>query len=71
LPLAGVIINGYDESKADFAWQSTPAIIADIGKTQILAVVPFDDRTDVEKGIIGDSIMAGLNNVNWKKIINI
>jgi len=69
LPLAGVIINGYDESKADFAWQSAPAIIADVGKTQILAVVPFDDRTNTEKGIIGDSIIAGLGEVDWVKII--
>ncbi|MFA6187080.1 MAG: dethiobiotin synthase [Phycisphaerae bacterium] len=69
LPLAGVIINGYDESRADFAWQSAPAIIADIGKTQILAVVPFDDRTNTEKGIIGDSIIAGLSDVDWVKII--
>jgi dethiobiotin synthetase len=69
LPLAGVIINGYDESKADFAWQSAPAIIADVGKTQILAVVPFDDRTNIEKGIIGDSIIASLSDVDWIKII--
>jgi dethiobiotin synthetase len=69
LPLAGVIINGYDESKADFAWQSAPAIIAEVGKTQILAVVPFDDRTNTEKGIIGDSVMDSLNDVDWVKTI--
>jgi dethiobiotin synthetase len=69
LPLAGVIINGYDDSKADFACQSAPAIIADIGKTQILAVVPFDDRTNIENGIIGDSIIASLSDVDWIKII--
>lgn len=69
LPLAGVIINGYDESKADFAWQSAPAIIAELGKTQILAVVPFDDRTNTEQGVIGDTIIKTLSDIDFGQII--
>jgi dethiobiotin synthetase len=69
LPLAGVIINGYDKSKADFAWQSVPAIIAEVGKTPILAVVPFDDRTNIENGIIGDAVLDSVSDIDWVKII--
>ncbi|MFA5292283.1 MAG: dethiobiotin synthase [Phycisphaerae bacterium] len=69
LPLAGVVISGYDMAKADFAEQSAPACIAKVGKTQILAVVPYDNQTNIEKGIIGNIVMDSLNKVDWSKII--
>jgi dethiobiotin synthetase len=69
LPLAGVIISGYDESKTDFAQQTCPAAIAETGKTQILAVVPFDRQTQIEKGIIGDIVLDSLTGIDWLRII--
>lgn len=69
LPLAGIVINGYDESKADFAEQSAPAVIAEVGKTQILAVVPYDYQTNIAQGVIGDIVLDSLNDVDWLRII--
>ncbi len=69
LPLAGVVISGYDESQTDFAQQSGPAVIAEVGRTQILAIVPFDHETDIEKGIIGDIVLDSLTEIDWLRII--
>ncbi|MBN1787454.1 MAG: dethiobiotin synthase [Sedimentisphaerales bacterium] len=69
LPLAGVIINGYDESQTDFAQQSGPAVIAQTGRTQILAIVPFDHETNIEKGILGNIVLDTLTEIDWLRII--
>src|SRR4030042_3038001 len=69
LPLAGVVISGYDESRTDFAQQSAPAVIAQTGRTQILSGVPFDHETDIEKGIIGNIVLDSLSEVDWLRII--
>jgi hypothetical protein len=31
--------------------------------------VPFDDRTNIENGIIGDSVINGVSDADWVKII--
>ncbi|MDD5134779.1 MAG: ATP-dependent dethiobiotin synthetase BioD, partial [Phycisphaerae bacterium] len=69
LPLAGVIINGYDENTKDFAEKTGPAVIEETGRVKILAVVPFDKQTNAEKGIIGDAVLNALNKIDWQKII--
>jgi len=69
LTLAGVVISGYDKAKADFAEQTSPDCIAEAGKTQILAVVPYDNQTDIEKGIIGNIVLNSLNDIDWLGII--
>ncbi len=69
LPLAGIIISGYDESKADYAERTGPAVIAEVGRTQILTVVPYDYQTNIEKGIIGDIVLDSLSDIDWLKII--
>jgi dethiobiotin synthetase len=69
LSLAGVIINGYDENTKDFAEKTNPAIIKELGRVEILAVVPYDKQTNTEKGIIGDKVLNSLNKIDWHKII--
>jgi dethiobiotin synthetase len=69
LPLAGVVISGYDKAKADFAEQTSPGCIAETGKTQILAVVPYDNQTNIEKGIIGNVVLDSLIDIDWIRII--
>jgi len=68
LLLAGVIINGYDEKTKDFAKKSNAKIIEKLGKVKILAVVPFDDKTNMKKFIIGQKVLKSLKKVNWLKI---
>ena len=68
LDLAGVVINGYDVSKADTAIETAPAVIAQWGDTQILSIVPFDEDTDIEKGLLGDSIVETLDGCDWAQM---
>jgi len=68
LLLAGVVINGYDEKTIDYAEKSNAQLIAKLGKVKILAVVPFDDKTNMKKFIIGKKVLKNLKKVNWLKI---
>ena len=68
LLLAGVVINGYDETTKDFAEKSNARIIAKLGEVRILAVVPFDNKTNMKKFIIGQKVLKNLKKVNWLKI---
>jgi dethiobiotin synthetase len=68
LLLAGVIINGYDETTKDFAGKSNARVIAKLGEVKILAVVPFDNKTNMKKFIIGQKVLKNLKKVNWLKI---
>jgi dethiobiotin synthetase len=67
LSLAGVIINGYDET-GDFAEKTNAEIIAKVGKVKIIAIVPFDDKTNIEKCVIGQKVIKALQNTDWLKI---
>jgi dethiobiotin synthetase len=69
LLLAGVIINGYDEKTKNLAEKTNAAIIKESGKVEIMAVVPFDDTTNMKKFVIGQKILKNLQNINWLKII--
>ena len=69
LLLAGVIINGYDEKTKNLAEKTNAAIIKESGKVEIIATVPFDNTTNMEKFIIGQKILKNLQNINWLKII--
>jgi len=68
LELAGVVINGYDVSKADTAIETAPAVIAQWGDTEILSIVPFDEDTDIENGRLGDSIVETLDGCDWAQM---
>jgi dethiobiotin synthetase len=69
LSLAGIIINGYDEKTGDVAEKTNAVIIKEIGKVEIIAVVPFDDTTNMEKFVIGQKVTNILQSVDWLKII--
>lgn len=68
LSLAGVIVNGYDET-GGLAEKTAAAIIQEIGKVRIIATVPFDDTTNTEKCIIGQKVLNALQNVDWLRMI--
>lgn len=69
LPLAGVIINGYDAFSADLAEETAPDVIARFGNTNILAAVPRDDGISVEKGQLGRAVTEALGIWDWKSLI--
>lgn len=69
LPLAGVIINGYNALEADIAEETAPEVIARIGQTTILALVPFDEGASVEEGRLGKAAPEALGIWDWKSLI--
>lgn len=69
LPLAGVVINGYNAATADLAEETAPNIIAELGKTKILAIVGYDEDSSVENLHLGKMVLAGLSACNWKALI--
>ncbi|MGA2915768.1 MAG: dethiobiotin synthase [Sedimentisphaerales bacterium] len=68
LLLAGVIINGYDEKTKDVAEKTNAEIIKKLGRVKIIAVVPFDDKTNMKKFIIGQKVLKALQKIDWTKI---
>ena len=69
LRLAGIVISGYDESKATVAERTVAEVIARCRDVSVLAVVPFDPMTNIKAGIIGEQVIDSLTNVDWDKII--
>ncbi len=68
LLLAGIIINGYDEETNDYAERSNAEIIKKLGKVKILAVVPYDKKSSIEKKKLGQKVLNALRKVNWLKV---
>lgn len=68
LAVAGVVINGYREYDASIAEQTGPRVIAGFGQTNILAVVPYDETCSVEDGVIGDTVLEALRDIEWHKL---
>lgn len=69
LTLVGIIINGYDETKAGPAEKTGSAIIAQCRDVKILAVVPYDHSANVRDGIIGEQVIDTLAEVDWNKMV--
>jgi dethiobiotin synthetase len=69
LHVAGVVINGHIYPSAGIAEETAPKIIAEIGDTKILAIVGQDDQSSVEDLKLGQMIIAGLVQCDWKSLI--
>jgi dethiobiotin synthetase len=69
LHVAGVVINGHIYPSAGIAEETAPKIIAELGDTKILATVGQDDQSSVETLSLGQMIIAGLVECNWKSMI--
>lgn len=69
LRLAGIVINGYDESKAGLAEKTASEIIAQCRDVKVLAVVSYDQATSVQDGIIGEQVIDALSCVDWNEMI--
>ena len=66
LPLAGVVINGYDIDTCDTAVETAPDIIAEYGQVDILSIVPFDEESNVEKGLLGQAVTDIIDQTDWQ-----
>jgi dethiobiotin synthetase len=68
LHVAGVVVSGYNLEAADVAAQTAPEIIAEYGKVDILALLPYDPDSNVEEGRLGSGALEVLDQVDWARI---
>jgi dethiobiotin synthetase len=73
LRVAGVVVNRYrtDSADVDPAVQTNPAEIADRGGVNVLALVPNDPRSSVEKATIGNDVQFTIDQVDWRGLIGL
>lgn len=65
LPVAGVVINGYNALTASVAEETAAEVISRCGQTAILAVVPYDEDSCVEEGRLGDAVLEVMAQCDW------
>jgi dethiobiotin synthetase len=53
LPVAGLVISGYNAFEADIAEETSPDVICGFSHTNLLSIVPYDEESSVEKGRLG------------------
>ncbi len=68
LPVAGLVINGYNAKTAGIPEDTGPAVICDFGDTKLLSVVPYDEQSSVEQGCLGLRITEVLSLCDWKTL---
>ena len=65
LKIAGVVINGFDATKATIAENTADEVIAHCGDVDILAATPFDETVDTSQNCPGEMVMHSLENCDW------
>jgi len=68
LKIAGIVINGYDGTKAATAEDTVEQVIAQCGGVKILSVVPFDETVDIEEPCLGEVIVDSLTDCDWRNL---
>ena len=65
LPVAGVVINGYNIMTAGIPEETAPEVIARCGRTNVLALVPYDPDSSVEQGRLGPAVLEAMALCDW------
>ena len=65
LPVAGLVINGYNAETADVPEETSPQVICDFSETNLLSIVPYDEESSVEEGRLGEKIIQTLQACDW------
>ena len=65
LPVAGLVINGYNAETADVPEETSPHVICDFSNTNLLSVVAYDETSNVEDGRLGESVLQSLQSCDW------
>ncbi len=60
----------YTRGDADLAIFTNPDQIARRGRVEVLALVPRDDQTSVEKATIGPDVQYAVDQVDWRRILD-
>lgn len=60
LEVAAVVINGYHPASATLAEETNPVLISRLARIDMPLIVPFDPKTDVRQGTVGESVLYPL-----------
>ena len=69
LAVAGVIINSYVADTAGVAEQTNPAAIERASGVKVLALVPRDLQTNIDRGIIGADVLFALEQIDYEGLL--
>ena len=67
--ILGVVINQYDVETIGIAEETNPQQISALTGLPILAIVPYEAQTSVEKGSIGPEVIYPLSQVDWQRLM--
>jgi dethiobiotin synthetase len=68
LPVAGLVVSGYNAFDADTAEETSPEVICGFSHTNLLSIVPFDEESNVEEGRLGEGVIETLAFCDWKAL---
>ena len=68
LPVAGLVISGYNAFEADIAEETSPDVISEFSNTPLLSIVPYDEESSVEEGRLGEGVIETLSFCDWKAL---
>ncbi|MHC5116697.1 MAG: ATP-dependent dethiobiotin synthetase BioD, partial [Planctomycetota bacterium] len=68
LPVAGLVISGYNAFEADIAEETAPDVICGFSCTNLLSIVPFDEESSVEEGRLDEGTIETLGFCDWKAL---
>jgi len=68
LEIAGVVISGYDIESAGLAEESLAAVLEEVGKVEVLSIVPRDEESCVEENKLGNEVIEALSEIDWVEI---
>jgi len=60
LSITGIVINRYQPETATLAEETNPDVIARLARIPMPLIVPFDARTDLRQGFVGEAVLQTL-----------
>jgi len=71
LPVAGIVISGYNAQTADIPEETAPCVISNFSQTNLLAIVPLDEESSVEEGRLGAAVTESLSIIDWQQLASL
>jgi len=68
LPVAGLVICGYNVETADIPEETGPDVICDFGDTTLLSIIPYDEDSNIEEGRLGSTVIDALQICDWRTL---
>ena len=59
----------YTHGDEDLAVYTNPALIAETGRAEVLAIVPEDEESSAERATLGFDVEFAVGQVDWERFI--